>query len=391
MQTDDNELTPKARAWIDAIRGQFQGIPLAPAGRRRAPARRAGVQGVTNLSRRMDAALTFTAIQEPEPCEAALSARCWPALEAWYLRDGDAARPTYVAARRALQQHMPELVPTWEALCERAGGGDVAARVLSLYDPPPLLAGCSQAVIGGALVRNYDYHPDRIEGDDPRQRDHAAGARDERLPVGPARRRQRRRPGGRAGVRRPARARARVRRSRSSSATCSRPATRSSRRDARSRACRCTRRTTSRSRTRTATPRPSTSAPTVPRASCCPRSRPTTRSRSTGPSTRSRRARSSATPSCLPRPPRPTRGAFLEPPLYATEFERGFGTLYTAVYRPRTARQLPLAGPARACARPSTASLRRAASRSGSPASRELSSARVAAALDVAHTCLTRV
>ena len=40
----------------------------------------------------------------------------------------------------------------------------MAARVLSLYDPPPLLAGCSQAVIGGALVRNYDYHPDRIEG-----------------------------------------------------------------------------------------------------------------------------------------------------------------------------------------------------------------------------------
>ena len=59
---------------------------------------------------------------------------------------------------------MPELYPTWEALCERAGGGDVAARVLSLFDPPPLLAGCSQAVIGGALVRNYDYHPDRIEG-----------------------------------------------------------------------------------------------------------------------------------------------------------------------------------------------------------------------------------
>jgi biotin carboxylase len=31
MQTDDNELTPKARAWIDAIRAQFEGIPLAPA------------------------------------------------------------------------------------------------------------------------------------------------------------------------------------------------------------------------------------------------------------------------------------------------------------------------------------------------------------------------
>jgi predicted choloylglycine hydrolase len=112
----------------------------------------------------MDAAeLTFTAIEEPTPGRARIDALL-PALRAWYLRDGDAARPTYVAARRALHAHMPELVGTWEAMTELAGGGDLAARVLSLYDPPPLLAGCSQAVIDGALVRNYDYHPDRIEG-----------------------------------------------------------------------------------------------------------------------------------------------------------------------------------------------------------------------------------
>jgi predicted choloylglycine hydrolase len=28
-------------------------------------------------------------------------------------------------------------------------------------------------------------------------------------------------------------------------------------------------------------------------------------------------------------------GAFLKPPLYSTAFDQGFGTLYTAVYRPR--------------------------------------------------------
>jgi hypothetical protein len=28
-------------------------------------------------------------------------------------------------------------------------------------------------------------------------------------------------------------------------------------------------------------------------------------------------------------------GAFLKPPLYSTAFNHGFGTLYTAVYRPR--------------------------------------------------------
>jgi predicted choloylglycine hydrolase len=110
----------------------------------------------------MDAALTFTAISESSPGAERIRA-LMPALQAWYLRDGDAARPTYVTARRALHLHMPELVATWEGLCELAGGGDLAARVLSLYDPPPLLAGCSQAVLDGTLVRNYDYHPDRIE------------------------------------------------------------------------------------------------------------------------------------------------------------------------------------------------------------------------------------
>jgi predicted choloylglycine hydrolase len=113
----------------------------------------------------MDADLTFTALAEDRP--GATFQQRWrtlaPALTAWYLRDGDAARPTYAQARQALRTHMPELVPTWEAMTDLAGGGDLAARILALYDPPPLLAGCSQAVIGGSLIRNYDYHPDRIE------------------------------------------------------------------------------------------------------------------------------------------------------------------------------------------------------------------------------------
>lgn len=110
-------------------------------------------------------ALTFTALAEPQPGTQFQTrfAALWPALHDWYLRDGDAARPTYAAARRALGTHMPELVPTWEAMTELAGGGDLHARVLSLYDPPPLRAGCSQAVHNGTLIRNYDYHPDRIE------------------------------------------------------------------------------------------------------------------------------------------------------------------------------------------------------------------------------------
>jgi predicted choloylglycine hydrolase len=111
----------------------------------------------------------FHAVAEPQP-GARWRARfeaTWPAYRRWYLRDGDAARPSYAVARRRLREHMPELVPTWERLVELAGGGDVAARMLSLYDPPPLVTGCTQAVLSGAepvLVRNYDFDPARLEG-----------------------------------------------------------------------------------------------------------------------------------------------------------------------------------------------------------------------------------
>ena len=67
-----------------------------------------------------------------------------------------------------LRAHMPELVPVWERLVELAGGGDLAARFLAMYDTPPLAPACSQAVYDRgaepALVRNYDFHPDRFEG-----------------------------------------------------------------------------------------------------------------------------------------------------------------------------------------------------------------------------------
>jgi predicted choloylglycine hydrolase len=84
----------------------------------------------------------------------------WPAYRRWYLRDGQLARPTYLACRRALEAHMPEFVPRWKQLVELAGGGDLAARFLSLWCPPAYDSACSQAVWPGEeplLVRNYDY------------------------------------------------------------------------------------------------------------------------------------------------------------------------------------------------------------------------------------------
>src|SRR4051812_18228879 len=92
----------------------------------------------------------------------------WPTYREWFLRDGEAARSSYAHSARMLREHMPELVPTWERLVELAGGGDVAARMLSMVNPPPYLSGCSQGVYRGhggpLLVRNYDYAPSRLGG-----------------------------------------------------------------------------------------------------------------------------------------------------------------------------------------------------------------------------------
>lgn len=55
---------------------------------------------------------------------------------------------------------MPEILGLYDELCELVGGGDVESRFLSFYCPPRYLAGCSQAIWPGdepLLVRNYDY------------------------------------------------------------------------------------------------------------------------------------------------------------------------------------------------------------------------------------------
>lgn len=113
--------------------------------------------------------LVFETVSEAKPGAKweALFARLWPAYKNWFLSDGIEARQTYLAGYRAFKKYMPELLPTYETLCERAGGGDHAARFLSFYCPPAYLSGCSQAVWTGAepmLVRNYDYAPALCDG-----------------------------------------------------------------------------------------------------------------------------------------------------------------------------------------------------------------------------------
>ena len=120
----------------------------------------------------MSIALTFDAVSEdaPGPLWAATFARHWPSYRAWYLRNA-AELPSYLECRRALREHMPELVPVWERLTELAGGGDVESRFLSMWCPPLYVVGCSQGVWldrsgvdEPALLRNYDFAPALLEG-----------------------------------------------------------------------------------------------------------------------------------------------------------------------------------------------------------------------------------
>ncbi len=112
--------------------------------------------------------LIFHGIHEPVPGPRwrALFDATWPGYRAWFLSAGDRARPALADARRLLGRHLPELVPTWERLVELTGEDPTAARMLTLFDPPRFLPGCSQLVLvedQPLLVRNYDYRPDLCE------------------------------------------------------------------------------------------------------------------------------------------------------------------------------------------------------------------------------------
>ncbi len=115
--------------------------------------------------------LVFEAVSEPRPGPKwqTLFRRYWPAYRAWYLSHRGPNEPSLREAKQALRHYMPELVPTYERLVELSGGDDLAARLLSCYRPPAYLVGCSQAVLSkpGAqrvLVRNYDLDPRLNEG-----------------------------------------------------------------------------------------------------------------------------------------------------------------------------------------------------------------------------------
>ena len=103
---------------------------------------------------------TVRAFEEDQPGDRTSEhlAAAWPAFRRWW-RNGTNARPATGEAKARLEEHMPELVPAWQQLTAMTGDPDAGAA-LALWNPPPFVTGCSQAVVlpgGPALIRNYDW------------------------------------------------------------------------------------------------------------------------------------------------------------------------------------------------------------------------------------------
>lgn len=93
--------------------------------------------------------------------------KSWPYYKKWYVQEGLLARPGYLTCVEKLEEFMPEILPVYESVVELAGGGDLAARYLSMYSPPAFMSGCTQVAWNKhpySLIRNYDYNPRWFEG-----------------------------------------------------------------------------------------------------------------------------------------------------------------------------------------------------------------------------------
>lgn len=111
--------------------------------------------------------LTLHAFREDVPGRRwrALYDATWHGYRRWYL-DGPGERPSATEARRALERHMPELVPTYRRMVDLTHDDPTTAAMLTHWNMPAFAPGCSQVVVGTgprALIRNYDYHPALFE------------------------------------------------------------------------------------------------------------------------------------------------------------------------------------------------------------------------------------
>ena len=109
--------------------------------------------------------LVFRNLSEEQPGDAwrRVFAHAWPGWRQWFEARDSPAAPDLAEARSALRRHMPEFERLWDRLVASADADEIAARFLSFWTPPRYLVHCSQAVMidadGPLLIRNYDMDP----------------------------------------------------------------------------------------------------------------------------------------------------------------------------------------------------------------------------------------
>ncbi len=91
----------------------------------------------------------------------------WAGYRTWFLSNNTAYTPDLKTSQDALKKYMPKMWATYEHLCTLTDADPVIARFFTGFQPPAYISACAQAVIKAdeiQLVRNYDYHPDLLEG-----------------------------------------------------------------------------------------------------------------------------------------------------------------------------------------------------------------------------------
>jgi len=114
--------------------------------------------------------LNFSTVSEPTIAGAkwkGLFDTYWQGYRTWFLSKDTVNTPDLQTSQEALKKYMPKMWSTYKHLCTLSNADAVMARFLTGFQPPPYISACAQAVIKAdeiQLVRNYDYHPDLLEG-----------------------------------------------------------------------------------------------------------------------------------------------------------------------------------------------------------------------------------
>lgn len=109
--------------------------------------------------------LNFKSLTEDRPSDALrqVFAHGWPGWSAWLRKRRTANAKDVRDASLALRQHMPEFESLWDNWLTICGDEPDTALFLSFWSPPRYLVHCSQAVLvddqGPLLIRNYDLDP----------------------------------------------------------------------------------------------------------------------------------------------------------------------------------------------------------------------------------------